>query len=48
VLTISPRPAPQAIPAPIAIMAMMSPLRRRPARFASSSVVGSDAEEVFP
>ena len=48
VLTIVTTPAPQAMPAPMAIIAMMSPLRRRPARFASSSVVGSDAEEVLP
>ena len=35
-------PAPQAIPAPMAIIAMTSPGLSLPARFASSSVVGSE------
>src|SRR5262249_24284338 len=41
-------PAPRASPAPMAIIAMTSPGRSRPARLATSSVVVSEAEEVFP
>ena len=39
---------PQAMPPPIAIIAMRSPFFRRPARLASSSEIGSDALDVLP
>jgi len=39
---------PQVIPAPIAIMAMTSPFFSRPARFASSRVIGIEALDVLP
>ena len=39
---------PQVMPAPIAIMAMTSPLFSFPARLASSSEIGMEALEVLP
>jgi hypothetical protein len=39
---------PHVIPAPIAIIAIRSPGLRRPARFASSSEIGSEALDVLP
>src|SRR6266496_368241 len=41
-------PAPQAMPAPIAMMRIVSPGLNQPARLASSSVVGTLAAEVLP
>ena len=39
---------PHVMPAPMAIIATTSPCFSRPARLASSSVIGMDAEDVLP